>query len=98
MNQSNIINKKNAMNLAKHFKINLNVIDIDMWMYGLNVELEHGTKFGNLTNITHDDLKTTAKIVIAHLIEFPDYYERLQIMESNADIFWKNKKKPNIFL
>jgi hypothetical protein len=71
----------------KDFKIN-----------GLNVELEHGKKFGLITNITNDNLNITAKIVIAHLTEFPDYYKRLLKLENSADKYWSTKKKPDIFL
>lgn len=92
------VSKKEAKNLAKDFNINLDIIDFDEWHYGLNVELEHGKKFGAITNLTNDSLKTTAKIAVAHLLEFPDYYKRLYKMEMKADKYWKNKQKKNIFL
>lgn len=92
------INIKQAEKLAKHYKINLDLINFSEWHYGLNVELEHGKKFGLITNITNNNLNITAKIVIAHLIEFPDYYKRLLKLETAADKYWSTKKKPNIFL
>jgi hypothetical protein len=92
------INIKQAEKLAKHYKINLDIINFDEWHYGLNVELEHGKKFGIITNITNNNLSITAKIVIAHLTEFPDYYKRLLKLETAADKYWSTKKKPNIFL
>jgi hypothetical protein len=49
----------------------------------MNVELEHGLH-DLLTNVTHDDPLETAKIALAHLNEFPDYYTRLQRMEQEA--------------
>ena len=57
---------------------------------GMDVELEHGTVDPN-TNVTNDDPLTTAKIALAHLNEFPDYYTRLEKMEVEADAYWKNK-------
>ena len=64
------------------------------WM---EVELEHGTKYGmKQTNVTNDDPTYTAMIVIAHVTEIPDYYERLYDMEKIGDDYWKNKKKPHI--
>jgi len=39
----------------------------------------------------------TAKIVISHLLEFPDYYKRLQKFEASADKYWSNKIKKDIF-
>lgn len=54
---------------------------------GMNVELEHGTRFQDL-DVTGDDPVITAKIALAHLREFPDYYERLDAMEREADAAW----------
>lgn len=42
---------------------------------GLNIELEHGLIDPN-TNVTNDNLITTAKIVLAHLNEYPNYYNK----------------------
>jgi len=85
-----MIDKKEALKLAKKFKINLDVVDLDQWNYGLNVELEH-------SNITHNDANITSKIVIAHLEEDPYYYYRLIKMENEANKYWKDKTKPNIY-
>ena len=92
------VTKKQALKLGKLFNINFNVVDFDEWHYGLNVELEHGKKFGFITNLTNDHLDNTAKIAIAHLIEYPDYYKRLFKLEESANNFWSKKRKPNIFL
>jgi Protein of unknown function (DUF5661) len=51
---------------------------------GMNVEAEHGTRFPDL-DVTGDDPVITAKIALAHLREFPDYYVRLEIMEREAE-------------
>jgi hypothetical protein len=51
---------------------------------GMNVELEHGTRFPDL-DVTGDDPVITAKIALAHLREFADYYERLEKMEAEAE-------------
>ncbi len=42
---------------------------------GINVELEHGT-VNPKTNVTNDNLLVTAKIALAHLKEFPNYYNK----------------------
>ncbi|MEX2324042.1 MAG: DUF5661 family protein [Acidimicrobiia bacterium] len=52
---------------------------------GMNVELEHGTRFPDL-DVSGDDPVITAKIALAHLREFPDYYERLVVMERKAKL------------
>lgn len=87
-----------AKRLSKLFNIDHSVVSFEDWKYGLNVELEHGKKFGTISNITNDKLEMTAKIVLAHLQEYPDYYSRLRKMEIRAEKFWENKKKKSIFL
>lgn len=52
---------------------------------GMNVELEHGTRFPDL-DVSGDDPVITVKIALAHLREFPDYYERLAVMEREAKL------------
>jgi hypothetical protein len=64
----------------------------DVWN-GMNVELEHGTRFPDL-DVTHDDPVVTAKIALAHLREFPDYYQRLAVMEREADATLAAKTSP----
>lgn len=51
---------------------------------GMKVELEHG-KRDPKTDVTHDNLVKTLKIVLAHLNELPDYYDRLEKVEKDAD-------------
>jgi hypothetical protein len=57
--------------------------DIEQFRLGMNVELEHGLQ-SLLTNVTGDEPAVTAKIALAHLQEFPDYYTRLARMEDEA--------------
>lgn len=45
------------------------------FLEGINIELEHGT-ISPKTNVTNDDLIMTAKIALAHLNEFPNYYHK----------------------
>jgi hypothetical protein len=60
---------------------------IDQFRRGMDVELEHGT-VNPFTNVTGDDEVITGKIALAHLNEFPDYYDRLEKMEHEAEIAW----------
>ncbi len=64
--------------------------DVEQFRMGMDVELEHGTHDG-ATNVTDDDIDTTAKIARAHLNEFPDYYTRLAKMEAEAEAYWADK-------
>jgi hypothetical protein len=38
--------------------------------------------------VTNDDPILSGKIALAHLNEFPDYYDRLEKMEKEADEYW----------
>jgi uncharacterized protein DUF5661 len=57
--------------------------DVEQFRRGMEVELEHGLH-DLLTNVTDDDPIVTGKIALAHLNEFPDYYDRLERMEEEA--------------
>ena len=61
--------------------------DVEQLRMGMDVEIEHGTHDPE-TNVTNDDVVVTAKIARAHLNEFPDYYSRLAVMESDAEAYW----------
>ena len=64
--------------------------DVEQFRMGMDVELEHGNE-DLVTNVTNNDPLITAKITLAHLNEFPDYYTRLEKMEDEAEAFWMNK-------
>ncbi len=58
--------------------------DIGQFQAGMDVEFEHGSQDPQ-TNVTNDDPIITGKIALAHLKEIPDYYERLEKMEQEAE-------------
>ena len=62
---------------------------------GMEVELEHGTRTPQL-DVTGDDPVLTAKIALAHLREFPDYYERLDRMETVGHAAWAVTGDPDL--
>jgi hypothetical protein len=66
--------------------------DVDQFRQGMNVELEHGLH-DPLTNVSDDDPHITAKIALAHLNEFPDYYTRLEQMEVEAKHDWAERSR-----
>jgi len=72
-----------AKTVGDHLNIDWSVVDLQQFKQGLKVELEHGTKLGNKTNITNNDLVMTGRIALAHLIELPDYYSRLRKIEND---------------
>lgn len=64
--------------------------DVEQFRMGLGVELEHGRQ-DVATNVSDDDEVMTAKIALAHLNEFPDYYTRLAKMEAEAQEYWSKQ-------
>ena len=60
-------------------------INLDDFCAGLEVELEHGTRFKD-ANVTNNHPILTGKIVLAHLKESLDYYKRLEVAELEGDL------------
>ena len=60
---------------------------LDQFRVGMDVEFEHGAR-DSQTDVTNDDPVLTGKIALAHMKEFPDYYERLERMEEEAKRDW----------
>lgn len=73
-----------AKQIGESIGINFEKLDLEQFRMGLSVELEHGSMWGDETNVTGDDTTITGKIVWAHLKEIPDYYTRLNKMEEEA--------------
>ena len=78
---------ESAVEIGDKLGIKWDKFDIDQFRAGLDVELEHGLVDPH-TNVTNDDSLMTGKIALAHLNEFPDYYDRLKKMEHEAEEFW----------
>ena len=72
--------KKEAQEIGNKLGIDWSKVDLDEFVMGLAVELEHGRRDPK-TNVTNDDPLLTGKIAWAHLNELSDYYTRLKKME-----------------
>lgn len=84
-------NMSNALYAASILNINFDKFTPEEFLDGINIESEHGKVNAN-TNVTNDDLITTSKIALAHLNEFPNYYNKnygLKVFEE----FLKSKLK-----
>ena len=79
-----------AKEMGEQLGIIWDKFDIEQFRHGMDIELEHGTIDPN-TNVSNDDPLITAKIALAHLNEFPDYYHRLDKMEEEAESYWEGK-------
>jgi hypothetical protein len=60
-------------------------IDVEEFRAGLDVELEHGTRFSD-ANVTNNHPLVTGKIVLAHMKESLDYYKLLEVAELEGDV------------
>jgi len=60
-------------------------IPLEEFRKGLEVELEHGTRYED-ANVTNNHPILTGKIVLAHLKETMDYYRRIDVAEMEGDL------------
>ena len=67
--------KEEILKTAQVLGVTFDKFTIDDLITGINIELEHGT-INYITNVTNDDLVLTMKIALAHLNEFPNYYNK----------------------
>ena len=76
-----------ARSVGDQIGVDWNRFDLEQFRAGMDVEYEHGSHDPQ-TDVTGDDPVTTGKIALAHMKEFPDYYERLRRMEQQAENDW----------
>jgi hypothetical protein len=79
-----------ARRIGDEIGVDWSRFDLDQFRAGLDVEFEHGSHDPQ-TDVTGDDPILTGKIALAHMKEFPDYYERLERMEQQAKRDWAAK-------
>ncbi len=84
-------NDEQAKQVGEKLGIDWNKFNVEQFRRGMEVELEHGLVDSN-TNVSDDDPLITGKIALAHLNEFPDYYDRLEKMEDEAERYWEGKQ------
>ncbi len=83
MTEKKVFTAAQAKKIGEQLGIKWDRFDVEQFRMGMDVELEHGTRDPD-TNVTNDDPLVTGKIALAHLNEFPDYYTRLERMETEA--------------
>lgn len=95
-----VVNSNNAkacftngevMEVMTKLHINPEVVSLKEFHHAMNIENEH-------RNVTKGDPMVTGKIALAHIVEFPDYYVRLEEMEKEAKKYWKNRVRPQVLL
>lgn len=90
MSEKKVFTTENALEYGAKLNIDWKKFEVEEFRRGMDVELEHG-KIDPATNVTDNDPLLTAKIALAHLNEFPDYYTRLEKMEDEAEEYWSKK-------
>lgn len=68
-------NIKDVEKVSKELNILFDKFTPEDLLEGIRIELEHGS-VNPKTNVTNNDLIMTAKIALAHLNEFPNYYNK----------------------
>ena len=66
---------KDILEVARILNIDFTKFSLNDFITGINIELEHGL-INPETNVTNNDLLLTSKIALAHLNEFPNYYNK----------------------
>lgn len=92
------VTNQQAQTIGSKLGINFKIYPLSEFKKGIQVELEHGLKCGSICNVTDNNLVKTGKIALAHILEYPDYYTRLETLEHQASKYWNNKFKPNFIL
>ena len=80
------VNAKEAKIILAQVNTGKMPIKVEEFRRGLEVELEHGIRFKE-ANVTNNHPVITGRIVLAHLKETLDYYERLEVAELEGDLF-----------
>lgn len=68
-------NIQDVNNVAKMLNISFDKFTKEDLLEGINIESEHGL-INPSTNVTNDNLILVTKIALAHLNEFPNYYNK----------------------
>ena len=79
-----------AKQIGNSIGVDWNMFPVEQFRLGLGMELEHGIHDPE-TDVTHDDPRSTGRIVWAHLKGIPDYYTRLAKMEKDAAQYWSQE-------
>jgi hypothetical protein len=90
------VSEKEASAILKIVNVKGMKIPLSDFRQGLEVELEHGTRYED-ANVTNNHPILTGRIVLAHLKETLDYYKRIEVAEIEGDllkaVISKNIKK-----
>jgi len=80
-----VVEVEEAAQIQREIGAEADEISTEDFRQGLEVELEHGRMFPD-ANVTNNHPVLTGLIVLAHLKEMLDYYDRLEVAELEGDI------------
>ncbi|MRR16874.1 MAG: hypothetical protein EG826_10505 [Deltaproteobacteria bacterium] len=83
--KTDAVSAKEAAKILKIVNVEKMKIPPEDFRIGLEVELEHGTRFKD-ANVTNNHPLITGMIVLAHLKETMDYYRRIDVAEIEGDL------------
>jgi Protein of unknown function (DUF5661) len=81
-----------ALSVGDEIGVDWERFKLEQFRIGMDVEYEHGAHDPQ-TDVMGDDPILTGKIALAHMKEFPDYYERLERMEKEAEREWAETRR-----
>ena len=81
-----------ARSVGDEISVDWDRFKLEQFRIGMDVEYEHGAHDPQ-TDVTGDAPILTGKIALAHMTEFPNYYERLQRMEKEAEREWAETRR-----
>ena len=76
---------KQAKQIGDEIGVDWQIVDLGQLIQGIAEEMEHGSEYGASTQVHDDDYVTSGRIAYAHLIEQPNYYTELEIMEQAGE-------------
>ena len=77
-------NMNNVIYAANILRINFDKFSPEDLLRGMNIEREHGL-VNPETNVTNNDIITTAKIALAHLDDYRNYYIENYVLQVFED-------------
>ena len=80
-----VIEPEEAEKILAQVNVKAMPVTVENFRQGLEVELEHGTRFDD-ANVTNNHPILTGMIVLAHLKETLDYYQRIDVAEVEGDL------------
>lgn len=76
---------KRAKEIGDEIGVDWDLVDLGQFIEGVKEEMEHGSEYGPEAKVHDDDYVTSGRIAYAHLIERPDYYTALKMLENEGD-------------